>query len=65
VVGFKKGDKVICIIGGNDGFPVEGKVYTVTDETNTYSTLIRVGRSKDYWHISRFVFATPLLEALS
>jgi hypothetical protein len=60
-----KGDRVICLIGGVHGFPVVGNVYTITAVSEGLIPLFRLDANNDYWHISRFVLATPLLEALS
>jgi hypothetical protein len=62
---FKKGDKLICIEGHREVL-LTGKVYTFDRYSPLPLTprLYIIGDTQD-WYCSRFILATPLLEALS
>jgi hypothetical protein len=62
---FKKGDKVICLIGGVGGrVPHEAKIYTAANDS-TFGGISLKGYKRCFYCEERFRLATELEKALS
>ena len=61
---FKKGDRVLCVVG--ESFYLEiGNIYTVREYSYINSDKIILEENDKYnWFETRFILATPLIEAL-
>jgi hypothetical protein len=60
---FKKGDKLLCIEGHRD-LLLTGGVYTFDRYSSFYGRLYIEEGEEEEWYITRFIPATPLMEAL-